>query len=141
MSATPNARKVWILEFEGMPANDNDRRSWHWSTRAKHDEEWHGRVWLACLDLRVAKDLKKIRVSAVFVRRALGVADPDNDRARLKPLIDGLVLAGVVPNDNYRYVDLGSCTEERGPSGLRLIVEDLSAEAEINPLVGRKVAP
>ena len=131
------ARKAWVLSFDGLPANDNARRSMHFMTRAKHDREWHDRVLLQVLEVHMprriddAGGLTKIRVSAVFYHPRLGVADPDNDRARLKPVIDGLVHAGVIRRDTYDHVDLnGPCTEERGPSGFRLIVEDLSREAD-----------
>lgn len=68
----------------------------------------------------------RIRLSAVVYRKAIGVADAENDHARLAPLQDGLVDAGVVPKDTYAYVERGSVTEERagiaGP-GVLLIVE------------------
>jgi hypothetical protein len=72
--------------------------------------------------------LGRIRISAVVYRERLGIADAENDHARLAPLQDGLVDAGVVPKDTYRYCERGTVTEERagadGP-GILLIVEEV----------------
>lgn len=76
--------------------------------------------------------LSRVRISAVLHRRALGTADEDNDRARLKPLVDGLRDAGVIPKDTRSHVVWGDVTEERaGPDGpgVVLIVEALEREA------------
>lgn len=70
----------------------------------------------------------RIRVSSVMRRRAIGTADEDNDRARLKPLVDGLRDAGVIRKDTRGHVVYGPCSEERaGPEGpgVLLIVEAL----------------
>ncbi len=76
--------------------------------------------------------LDRVRISATFHRRAIGTADEDNDRARCKPLVDGLRDAGVIANDTRGYVVYGDCTEERagvdGP-GILLIVEALAPAA------------
>lgn len=65
-----------------------------------------------------------IKVSSVFYRRNLGVADYDNDLSRLKPCIDGLVDAGVIPRDTRKHVAYGSCREEHGTKGFDVIVEE-----------------
>lgn len=71
---------------------------------------------------------ERIRISAVVYRSRLGVADAENDHARLAPLQDGLVDAEVVPKDTYRYVERGTVREMRagieGP-GIELIVEEV----------------
>jgi hypothetical protein len=61
-------------------------------------------------------------------RTRIGQADPDNDMARCKPLLDGLRDAKVLRRDTYQAVELGQISEERagaeGP-GVLLIVEEL----------------
>lgn len=72
--------------------------------------------------------LARIRISATFFRRAMGVADYDGDVFGLKHLLDGIVSAGVVPNDSRRYVQWGDVTEERGrPYRVELTIEELEA--------------
>lgn len=112
----------WTLEFDGHPPSRNDRL--HWRTAHKWAKHWKQLVMLKCRETHVAR-CQRVRVSLVVLRPRLGVADPDNDACRTKHLIDGLVAAGVVPDDTYAHVELGPVSEERGAKGVRLIVEML----------------
>lgn len=103
----------------GSRGNPYEHARWskEWRAEAKRQAESGG---LPRMD--------RVRISAVFRRRALNVADEDNDRARCKPLLDGLRDAGVIAKDTRKYVEWGTCTEQRagadGP-GLLLIVEEI----------------
>lgn len=72
--------------------------------------------------------LTRARLTVVMRRKALGTADPDNDLARCKPILDGLRDAGLLARDTYRAVEFGPIREERagqdGP-GVLLVVEAL----------------
>lgn len=96
----------------------------HWQTERRLIDYWRT---LAATMARNIPPLGHIRVEAVVYRRALGVADGSGDSERLKPLVDGLVDAGVVPNDRRREVEYGSCTEQRltvnGPGIMLLVYE------------------
>lgn len=114
----------WELFFPGMPPNQNSRG--HWATKAAEQKRYRTLAWLAAYMTAADAPIPpqpRIRVSAVVQRKALGTADQPGDVERLKPLIDGLVDAGVVPNDTYRYVVLGTVQEMHGAPGVRLIVE------------------
>lgn len=119
----PTTPTTWTLEFAGYPPSANARL--HWRTRAKVAKFWRGAALLEAKRLGIPP-CERIRISAVVIRRALGVADEDNDRGRLKPVQDGIRDAGVIPNDRRECVELGPVTEERGPKGLRVIVERLA---------------
>lgn len=110
----------WVLEFGAYPPSPNARM--HFMKRAGYNKRWRELVALQAWLNGVPK-MQRIKVSAVIIRRALGRADEDNDRSRLKPVIDGLVDAGVIPDDRRGCVVWGDVTEERGKAGLRLIVE------------------
>ncbi|MGH2362423.1 MAG: hypothetical protein ACRDGM_18015 [bacterium] len=69
---------------------------------------------------------KRTRLSAIIYRSVLGRADEDNDRSRLKPIIDGLVDAGLVPDDRREYVELGKVSEaKRKWPGIMMLAEEL----------------
>jgi hypothetical protein len=110
-----------------LPPNVNERRAMTWQAERGIVGYWR----LLAKTLALYQDipqLSRIRVSAVVYRRAVGVADEDGDRSRLKCLIDGLRDAKIIKNDTRAYVEHGPCTEERagadGP-GVLLIVEEL----------------
>jgi crossover junction endodeoxyribonuclease RusA len=116
---------VWELHFDGHPPSQNVRM--HWRTRAKHASHWRTAakfrailVGIPCCD--------RVRITPTVIRPRLGVADADNDMSRCKPLVDGLVDAGVVPRDSYAYVEWGRISETRGPRGIRLMIERIDPE-------------
>lgn len=111
----------WVLEFDSYPPSPNARM--HWMTKARSTKHWRQLAWGKCKEARIPK-LDRIKVSAVIVRRVVGLADEDNDRARLKAVTDGIVDAGVIPNDRRGCIIWGDVTEEQGKTkGLRVIVE------------------
>jgi crossover junction endodeoxyribonuclease RusA len=110
-----------------LPPNVNERRRLHPIAERNLVAHWRGLAFTLARQAGIPS-LGRIRVSVVARRRALGVADASGDAERLKPLIDGLVDAGVVPKDTYAYVEHGTVAEERagtdGP-GILLIVEEV----------------
>ena len=119
------ATRQWWLMFAGYPKNQNKRG--HWATLARETKKWRLAGWFRAKEMQVPP-MQRIRVSAVIVRRSIGVADEGNDRDRLKPIVDGLVDAGVVPNDTYAHVTYGTMAQRRGPAGLELLIEELDDE-------------
>jgi crossover junction endodeoxyribonuclease RusA len=112
----------WTLDFAGIPPSPNDRMGWR--VKAHTAKLWRVRAALLALEVKIPP-LLRIRLSAVIRRRNLGVADESNDRSRFKHVEDGIVDAGVVPDDTRKYVEWGSVTEERGPKGFTLVIEEL----------------
>ena len=107
-----------------LPLSANDRC--HWSTKGPIMKAWREAARDAAKEAGIPH-LPRIRVSAVMRRERTGQGDNDNDIGRLKPTIDGLVDAGVVKRDTYRFVEIGTVTEERGPTGVLLIVEGIES--------------
>lgn len=116
----------WELRFEGMPPNPNARL--HHMARARSAKHWRQiAYYLALSELRRERipQLERARLSLVFTRRTVGRADEDNDLARAKPLVDGLVDAGILPDDTRAHVEWGTVLEEKGRPGVRLVIEAL----------------
>jgi hypothetical protein len=114
--------RVWRLVFAGHPPGPNARM--HWQQRARITRRWKAE---AAVLVRAAEipPLGRIRLSAIFYRKRLGVADEDNDVARIKPCLDGIVATGIIPTDTRAFVELGSVTEARGAPGLELVIEEV----------------
>lgn len=122
MPIAPESERRWVLTFADMPPSVNARLT------LRERMHWR-RFWREAVKVSACRagipSLPRVRLSAVFYRRSLGVADEDNDRSRLK-CVDGLVLAGVIPKDTRRYVEWGEVREERGPTGFALVIEAVS---------------
>jgi hypothetical protein len=113
---------TWTLHFNRLPLSPNDHV--HWRTRDKWNKHWKNLAGIKSRQESVPT-MERVRLSAVIYRRNLGVADEDNDRARLKPVVDGLVAVGVIANDTRGQVEWGPVTEERGKPGVKLIIEQV----------------
>lgn len=113
----------WVLYFEQIPPGPNDSMTLRSRLRLK--KTWREVAAQRAQIQRIPK-LDRVRLSVVFYRRAVGLADEDNDRARLKHVVDGLVRAEVLPNDTRQYVEWGTVTEERGPRGMALVIERIA---------------
>ena len=113
-----------------LPPNINERRAMHPMVEKKTVAYWREGVPREVRRQHGMRPLKRARISAVIYRRNLGVADASGDAERIKPLVDGLVDAGVLPNDRRSEVEYGEITEEhigyRG-MGVLLIVEEVLA--------------
>ncbi len=112
---------MWRLKFSGTPPGPNARLHWH--DRATITRAWKEQAGVLVRAAEIPA-LGRIRISAIFYRRRLGVADEDNDVARLKPALDGIVAMGVIPTDTRAFVEWGEVREARGAPGVELVIEE-----------------
>lgn len=111
-----------------LPPNINERTRLHWRTERRLTAYWKREAWALAKAQQIPR-LARIRVSAVIYRDVLGKADRGGDEERLKPLLDGLVQAGVVPDDTYAFIEHGGVSEVKAAiCGVELIVEALEGE-------------
>ena len=122
------APRVWYLVDNERPWTTNTERSWHYHKRAKKVRDTRERFgWLA----REAKvpQLGAIVVSAVpLVRDRRGLQDTGGCFPAVKAAIDGLVDAGVIPDDDPAHVTkiCFHAPQVGDVEGLRLVVEEVS---------------
>lgn len=121
---SPSEGRSWTLEFGDIPIGPNDHVN-RWE-RARQNRRWRVAAW-ALATAQAIPPCPRIRVSLLFTRRALGVSDTDNDIARSKPAIDGIVDAHVIATDTPRYIEWGPVTETRGRRGFTLTIEELTS--------------
>lgn len=92
----------WRLDFtESRPLSMNARQ--HWSTHARHIRHWRGETKLLALAARIPPQ-PAIWIELHYAPRDARRRDTDNLMASLKPIKDGLVDAGIVPDDTRDYV-------------------------------------
>lgn len=94
--------------------NMNDRD--HWSIKGVKVKTWRHAAWVAALAHVPQKDrplspcLVSVRLPVTDSRRR----DPANFTATIKPIVDGMVDAGVWPDDTPEYVKTEEPTFGRG---------------------------
>lgn len=101
----PAAAPAWSAEFT-MYASDalNENHRHHWASVASRRREL--RRWAAHLAAATrAPRLGRARVTAVVRTSSHGRRDPLNWAPTVKPLLDGLVDAGLLPDDDADHLE------------------------------------
>ena len=89
------------LPYTTPPLSLNSRM--HWATKANVTSGLRVGTAILAVDGRIPP-CDRIRVTLIYVPRDKRTRDRDNLVATLKPCIDGLVDAGIVPDDSPEYV-------------------------------------
>ena len=121
--------RFWI---DGIPPNDNATRRLVWQAKAKEREQWrHLAFYAATAGMRVGRaslhfPLDKALVRFDFHFGARRRHDWDNLVASLKPVIDGIVDAGVVVDDDLKHFrgEIGSAVYGEKKPGIWISVSE-----------------
>jgi crossover junction endodeoxyribonuclease RusA len=95
--------RSWRLEYPGRPITANAHRRLFWRERAHYDREVRGAFRLLARAARIP-ELERIRIVAAPTVRRGPFADPAACAPAVKAAIDGIVDAGVIPDDTGRYL-------------------------------------
>ena len=108
-----------VVTVPGIPPSPNQQRREHWARRAAEARGWRQAALYAALDARnrhadVPFPLHSAAIRVVIVSPTTVRRDPDNAIASVKPIIDGLVRAGILADDSFAVVRDLSVAVERG---------------------------
>lgn len=102
VEAPSSPARSWTLEVVGaLPATPNDRG---WRKRWARTKVLRREAWGLAKQQRIPA-LTKIRVGMTVIPPDRRRRDEDNLVGTMKPLVDGLVDAGVIPDDTGQYVE------------------------------------
>jgi hypothetical protein len=91
-----------VIELDGLPELQSHRCRTHWARRHRHDRQWKRDVAWIARSWRLPEPFEFAHVTCTrFSERA---PDADNLVASFKPLIDGLVAARVLVDDDLQHV-------------------------------------
>lgn len=93
--------------------------------RHKATTDWKHRAWVATLEQRPYPKLDQARLEVEFVFKRRGRRDYDNLVASLKPVIDGIVVAGALWDDSIdilHTITLRAKVDPNGSPGMWLSV-------------------
>lgn len=94
----------WTLELPDAPYITPNQRG-HWTARARLNRGWRHAAHMLARSEGIPP-LPRIHVALTMQPKDRRRRDPDNlVPGVLKPCIDGLVDAGIVPDDGQRWVD------------------------------------
>ncbi len=117
--------RTFTLKLDHLPdplLNPNKLRRLHWSVRSNASLIARQEAgWIAKSQWRDEKAMWKVEVSYLFRVKDNRKHDIDNLLAASKPIIDGLIDAGVMASDDYRLMSIGGA----------LIVKDTQEATEI----------
>jgi crossover junction endodeoxyribonuclease RusA len=92
----------YILELPKLdPLNANDRGNWQ--SRAEAVKTWRNAGYVATRTARLPR-LDRVRVALHAVPPTARRRDPSNLMPTQKAVLDGMVAAGLVPDDSEKYV-------------------------------------
>jgi len=116
---------ILSVALAGFPPLPNATRRQHWHERSDDAARWRNDARLVALQaLRehpYPQDFPLRKATLEIV--AVGVrADPDACVAACKPVLDGIVDAGVMVDDSWRTLGSLTVRHEDGPAGLRVDV-------------------
>lgn len=114
--------KKYSLKFEllGVPESLNKTLRMHWGKRHAQTKYWHDMVYFETRGKRPVKPLEKARIS--IVRHSPRSLDFDGVVGSCKIVIDGLVRAGIIRDDNWSCVGAW-CVDQVKSKEQKLVVE------------------
>jgi Holliday junction resolvase RusA-like endonuclease len=95
---------TWTLVYNQVPVSQNSKEWRQGWSQYQVRKDWKEQTFWLCKEQRIPP-LERVRVEAVIFFRTAQRRDYDNYGTLFKPLMDGLVLAGVIPDDCHPYVE------------------------------------
>jgi hypothetical protein len=99
--------------FPRTPLTANQRMRMHWAERGREAAVWRSLVLCICGLPRFGEVIGRIRLRVEMCRQGTRLQDPDNRASSVKPLLDALVKAGWLYDDDGKHLEL-SVTEVKG---------------------------
>jgi crossover junction endodeoxyribonuclease RusA len=97
-------KERWTLEDDERPWTMNNERTWHWSKRATRTKSTREKFyWLSKIEKVPKLDYISVDIIPLYAGKG-AVADTGAHFPAAKAAIDGIVDAGVIPDDNGKYI-------------------------------------
>lgn len=119
----------YFLEIEifGLPKMPNQVLRGHWTNAHKNSKKWVSQVWMKCWHKKPEMPLKQAKL--VLTRHTMRPPDFDGLVGSFKPVIDGLVRAGIIENDTQDCIGQPVYLREKAGRGKGKIT--ITVEGEV----------
>ena len=91
------------IRINNIPPTQNELRRMHYHQVASEKKEWERIVSIIVREQKI-QPVDQVKVTYEFCFKDKKRRDPDNYAASAKMLQDGLVKAGILPDDNFNHV-------------------------------------
>lgn len=102
---TSQTVRLWLPAGRELTANGR----YHWAVRARRSRAIRRVAWLEARRAGLRPEAGPVAVTVTVAYPRRGRHDPENFAPSWKPAIDGLVDAGVLPDDDSRHVVQVAC--------------------------------
>lgn len=106
--------------IEDIPPSQNYLLRMHWSKRKRIFDKWEKHIWACGKMKQEKKGYDKIRIIFYFPKGRK--RDLDN-YAGFQPLLNGLKVAGLIKDDNYKDVEVSWTAKEGKKARTELILQ------------------
>lgn len=115
---------------EPHPPTENVKRVMHYHARSDSANLWKRRVQAQILVSRNKPEtpLPKAKVTMIRMSTLKRFCDGDAIPSACKPILDGIVLAGVIEDDGWFFIGMPTYDQQitvKGCEGIKVIVEEL----------------
>jgi hypothetical protein len=116
------------LEFEitDLPKTINSIGRMHWSVKAKEARKWKTLISIKILSKGRCSQLQRAKLT--LTRYSSRCPDSDGLVSSFKHVIDGIVGAGLIPDDSYRTIGMPTYLWEevkRGKGKIKIKIEEI----------------
>lgn len=112
----------WELNYKGRPWSINEERKLHYMERARRVKEWRETFYWLAKEAKIPP-CTAITIEAFPIQQRGKLGDVLNNYPAAKAAIDGIVDAGVVPDDSPEYVRAITLhAPTRGENALRVVI-------------------
>lgn len=102
---TSQTVQLWLPAGSEITANGR----YHWAVRARRSRTIRRMAWLEARSAGLEPEAGPVAVTVTVAYPRRGRHDPENFAPSWKPAIDGLVDAGVLPDDDSTHVTRVAC--------------------------------
>jgi len=99
------APEVQTLEIPKLADWLNANEKPHWAKQNKRAQAWRHGAHILARHAKLPKDLQRARVDVYVWKASRRRYDPHNLMPTMKPVIDGLVDYGLLPDDSHEYLE------------------------------------
>jgi Holliday junction resolvase RusA-like endonuclease len=113
-----------LIEIPGLPKMYNQFKNMHWAAKAKHVKQWKQLVFISLVSKKLIPASPYSKARLKLVRCSSAPPDFDNIAQSFKPVLDGLVEAGVLQDDSLAVIGKPEYGWEKvAPSQGKIIIQ------------------